>query len=96
MAGMMNLYPAKELIVVLPGDEVDMSDIRRLFAKHSLYNVTCIVKTPANAKTIEKIAPYTKNYDAKKSNTTYYLCHNKVCHTPVISVEELEKLLFKD
>jgi uncharacterized protein YyaL (SSP411 family) len=82
--------------VVLPDDEADMSDIKKLFAKHSLYNLTCIVKTPSNAKTIEKIAPYTKNYDAKKSNITYYLCQNKVCQTPVTSVEELENLLFKD
>ena len=49
-----------------------------------------LVKTPANAEELEKLAPFTKNYMLQQEKTSaFYICENKSCSAPVNSLEEM-------
>lgn len=46
-------------------------------------DVCVMVKTPANAETLGKAAPFTKNYPIPASGAEYYLCEGGSCQLPV-------------
>jgi uncharacterized protein YyaL (SSP411 family) len=92
MALMLILYPSKELICVTqnPGD---IKDLQEFLSKHYLPNITVLVKSPETGAQLETIAKYTKEYEIKDNETTYYLCENHACKAPFHGLDNLEKYL---
>lgn len=87
------LYPSRELICVLSekcGESVCSS--LAAFPDSGLH---ILVKTPENAKVLDKIAPFTKNYPIT-GNARYYLCENGSCRTPRESLEDILKIIKAD
>lgn len=91
MAIMQFVYPARELICTLP-DAAHINEVRNIFAKHFLPDVTVLVLTKQNQDQLVRIAEYTKDYEVSDT-PCYYLCENGTCKTPVHDSKELENLL---
>ncbi|MDD3692569.1 MAG: thioredoxin domain-containing protein [Oscillospiraceae bacterium] len=88
IALMLSGFPTKEVVCVVNGDMVKktIEVIKRGFYPQTSF----LVKTPANAEELEKLAPFTKNYMLQQEKTSaFYICENKSCSAPVNSLEEM-------
>ncbi len=94
IAAMQVLYPAKELIGIFK-DSSNMERLRQILAGHFLPDLTVLVKLKENAKQLEQIAPFTKDYESEDHPAAFYLCENHSCMAPVYEPEALETLLIK-
>lgn len=52
-----------------------------------------MIKTKENEETLNKIAPYTKDYKLKNDNTTFYLCEGFTCKEPFNDIDKLKEYL---
>lgn len=58
------------------------------------HSFAVLVKTPDNAALLEQLAPFTASYPIKEK-TTFYLCKNGACSTPILDETTLRKELEK-
>ena len=73
------LYPTKELVAALTGEESAMLDsIESRFDPR----ITILVKKPGDQKLAE-FAPFTANYGPVEGKNAFYLCENCACALPV-------------
>ena len=93
------LYPSKEIICVVsnkddntstaktvkrnPQENPEFDELKTYMASHYNPNMIVLVKTGQNEAELERLAEYTKDYQAIDDKTTYYICENYSCHTPV-------------
>ena len=91
------LYPAKELVCTLSSGS-DTERRRKLAAQLANLAVTAegltvVVKTEENAREMERLIPYTKDYPVPDTGELFYLCVGHECMQPVPQLEQLiEKL----
>lgn len=84
------LYPAKELVCVLPGPCTDSLKARLAAAPD--YGLHILVKTPDNAEKLAKLAPFTAAYPIGEK-PMYYLCENGSCRQPTEDLNAVLALL---
>ena len=73
------LYPTKELVAALAGEESAMlGSIESRFDPR----ITILVKKPGDQKLAE-FAPFTAPYGPKEGKNAFYLCENGACAMPV-------------
>ena len=91
------LYPAKELVCTLSSGS-DTERRRKLAAQLAnlavtVEGLTVVVKTEENAREMERLIPYTKDYPVPDTGELFYLCVGHECMQPVPQLEQLiEKL----
>ena len=91
------LYPAKELVCTLSSGS-DTERRRKMAAQLANLAVTAegltvVVKTEENAREMERLIPYTKDYPVPDTGELFYLCVGHECMQPVPQLEQLiEKL----
>jgi len=81
MALMLKTFPTQEAVCVVGNREDELktaSAIRQTF----LPQANVIIKTPENARLLEQIAPYTKDYPFDNL-PAYYICENQSCSPPI-------------
>ncbi len=93
IAGILKLYPSKEIVIVTPDELSELSEIRELQSKNFMPNSIYIVKNPENSKTLSDIAPFTEAYNTIDKKTTYYLCQDNTCQAPSTNSEILTDFL---
>ena len=72
------VYPTKELVAALAGEESRMlSSIESRFDPQ----LTILVKKPGDEKLAE-FAPFTAPYGPKEGKNAFYLCENGACALP--------------
>ncbi|MBX7394028.1 thioredoxin domain-containing protein [Clostridium chauvoei] len=81
MALLLELYPSKELICVTENVE-DIKALKSTLSNKFIPNLNIIVKTIDNKDSLQKLIPYSKNYNLKNNKTTYYLCEDNNCSSP--------------
>jgi uncharacterized protein YyaL (SSP411 family) len=85
------LYPAKELICVLPdGFPAGLWDLLKECPEK---NVTVLIITRENARALIDAAPFTTDYPLQKE-PVYYLCQNGACSAPQKDLTALKNLIF--
>jgi len=92
LAIMEALYPSKELICTTADTDAQntLHEIRNEMFRP---NMTVLVKTQSNDKSLAEIAPFTANYKVPTKGTTYYLCQNGTCSAPIFESEKLKEML---
>ncbi|MGI6175865.1 MAG: thioredoxin domain-containing protein [Christensenellales bacterium] len=83
-------YPAVDLVCVLPKDS---KPLRETLGTHLYPNLCMLVKTPENAESLSRLAPFTQSYEVYNDAPTYYLCRNQTCSAPFNGAAELKKRL---
>lgn len=89
MALMLMLYPSKELVVVSENNH-DLEELKNTLSTKFTPNLTIIVKTNENAKELESLTPFIKEYTIINNKTTYYLCFDGACMPPSNSLDEID------
>ncbi len=92
MALIPSVYPGREVVCVMK-DKEDLEELKKLLSKKLLFNTAVLVLTPENAEQIHGIAPFTKDYPLKDGKSTFYLCQNNTCSSPVNDFSELANSL---
>jgi len=92
LAMMEALYPSKELICAT-ADTDTKETLHKIQNETYKPNVTVLVKTQSNNKALAEIAPFTADYEVPGEGTTYYLCQNGTCSTPISESEKLKEML---
>lgn len=92
MAGMLYSNNRKELICVV-NDENHIDEIRVILSKRYLPSLNTIIKSPSNAKELETIIPFIKEYKIDGKLPAFYLCENHSCKAPFYDIEELSSLI---
>ena len=93
------LYPSKEIICVVsnkddnitttktvkrnPQENPELEELKEYMASHYNPNMIVLVKTNQNEEELQKIADYIKDYQTIDDKTTYYICEDHHCQTPV-------------
>ncbi|MCI9597656.1 MAG: thioredoxin domain-containing protein [Firmicutes bacterium] len=72
-----------QLICVSPEDP-PIQELRRM-------GIPVLVKTKKNQDTIERVAPFLKDYPLPEQGTDYYFCQGQTCHPPVRCLKSLEE-----
>lgn len=88
MAVMQEVYPAKELVCVLPKGE-SMEDIKNMLSENFLPQVSILLKTAEGKEKLEKLAEFTKDYPLADDRPSYYLCENHSCQAPVHDLKDI-------
>ncbi len=88
LAMMEELWPSAELVCAAPAVPPELLAFLRWAPR---INLTVLVKTPENAEQLAAIAPFTADYFIPASGAQYNLCRDGTCHSPVDSIEALEK-----
>lgn len=81
--------------VLIVGDP-DSNESEKILDKlNSLYipNKVVLFISDGDRERLNKIAPYTSNYEKVDNKTTVYVCRNYTCSLPTNDVDEMEKLL---
>lgn len=102
------LYPSKEIVCVVsdkdnnitttkankeqPENNPEFLELKEYMASHYEPNRIVLVKTKDNEEKLEEIAEYIKDYHVIDDKTTYYICENHSCHSPVNHLEK-EKIM---
>ena len=90
-------HPAKELVCTLSSGS-DTERRRKRAAQLANLAVTAegltvVIKTEENAREMERLIPYTKDYPVPDTGELFYLCVGHECMQPVPQLEQLiEKL----
>ncbi|AOR23593.1 thioredoxin domain-containing protein [Clostridium taeniosporum] len=82
------LTPSKELICILK-DKNELYDLIKYLKSINRFNLNILVKVEDNKKKIEEILPLIKKYSLINDNSTYYLCENNSCKSPVNNLKDL-------
>lgn len=93
LALMQSVCPTKEVVCVVGDSDAEEKTVHAI--ARGFYPQTCfLVKTKDNARLLEKIAPFTKNYESdNKTSAAYYVCQNKSCSPPVFSLDQMLRRL---
>lgn len=86
------LYPVKELVCTIrESDEiVRMETLRKLgYLAMTVHGLVVVVKTDGNVRELEKLAPYTGNYQINGEEVQFYLCSGNQCMPPVGDLKQL-------
>lgn len=87
-----NVFPGKE-IVILEGEN-GTEEILKVLNKNYLPDVTVLlVPSGEDRKDIDKLAPFTKDYETIDNLTTMFVCENFVCNLPTTSINEALQLM---
>ncbi len=81
------LYPARELVCVLPKGH-DMTELQRRLAALPDQGLHILVKTPENAGCLARLAPFTEEHPLSDT-ATYYLCEGGSCRQPTEDMDEV-------
>ncbi len=92
MAQMLVLYPGREVVAVIEND-IDLQKLKLLLQKEFLPNTNVLVIDAKNKVKIHELAEFTKEYGLKDGKSTYYVCQNSSCSSPVNDLADLEKSL---
>ncbi len=76
------LYPTKEIVCVINENE-DCEELSNYLAKHFEPNTTVLLKSDENQEKVLSLAGYIGNYHPINDKTTYYICENHNCLSPV-------------
>ena len=71
-----------EVVVVSPGDAKDATAILQPFRAAGRRNIFLHLKTAANAETLARLAPFTRDHSAIDQKATAYVCTNFACQAP--------------
>ncbi len=82
-------YTSAELVCVSTENETP-TELTELISERPSGSLSFLLKTPDNAESLAKAAPFTSEYPIPVSGTLYYLCRGKTCFEPV---SELKKVL---
>lgn len=88
---MMNeLYPHENLVCVTSEKDIAQKIILHL-SENRRRDTDIIVKTAENSEELQKLAPFTGEYNIPENGTMYYFCHNGTCKAPVSEIEKVFK-----
>lgn len=95
------LYPSKELVCTLPavcGMETGRELLAQLaYLAGTMEGFSVVVKTEENAREMEQLAPYTRDYPVSEAGEQFYLCAGQECMQPVSRLEQvIQKLKEED
>ena len=82
-----------EVVVVSPGDAKDAAAILQPFRVASRQNIYLHLKTAANAKTLARLAPFTRDHKALDKKATAYICSNFACQAPLSDPAKVAEML---
>ena len=82
-----------EIVVVGDCDSEETRKMLEVINRFYKPGKVVLLKTPAEAAALEKIAPFTKALERVDGKATVYLCRNFACEQPVNSLEELKARL---
>jgi len=91
-AALLALYPTREVVITARDGEIQKDVLRRL-SRLYLPDVAVIFRTPENAKTLERLAPFTAAYPIPETGAMVYICQNNTCAPPFADLDELERRL---
>ncbi|HCB65712.1 MAG TPA: hypothetical protein DEP43_07105 [Ruminococcaceae bacterium] len=84
------LWPSAELVCAA---QEPPKELLSFLCHEPRLNLTVLVKTPENAESLAKIAPFTAQYPVPKAGVQYYLCRGGACQSPTDSLETFETQL---
>ena len=83
------LVPPPDLICVSADDNA-RREILTVFREKGVEHINAIYKTAENSRMLEKIAPFTVQYDVPKEGVKYYLCRDSACTAPTDNIYNLD------
>ncbi len=83
-AVMDHVYPTRELVCAAPTEEVP--EMLKTITKKYAPELSVLLKTPGNADTLAKAAPFTMAYAPKDGKAAFYLCTGGVCQLPLTDI----------
>ena len=92
LAGMMSLHPSKELICIFEKQE-KMDELQQFLNDRFMPELNVLYLNTENQAEMTRLMPFLKNYLTADETTTYYLCENNACHTPVHTLKDIETAL---
>lgn len=90
MAFMLALYPSREVVCAVK-NQADLQAVQDVFSRYFTPNTVILVLDEQNKAKLGEIAEFTKAYECKNDQTTYYICENNSCSPPFHSMQELEQ-----
>lgn len=85
-------YETQELLCVFPGAPSGVKALAEAWGRAFLPQASILVKTPENAETLARLAPFTEAYPIGPREA-YYLCRNRSCSAPVSTLGEILQML---
>ncbi len=85
------LYPANELICLLPSS-ADIPLLLRRLRERYVFRTVVLVKTKENSQELETLCPSLISYGLPAQKPVYFLCSGKSCYPPM---EEWDKLILQ-
>ena len=82
-----------EVVVVSPGDSEDSAAMLQPFRSAGGQNIYLHLKTAANAQTLARLAPFTRDYKATDKKATAYICTNFACQEPTTDPKKAAEML---
>lgn len=86
------LYPSQELVCTAQGEEA-FGEVRDFLRRHSLPNLTVLLKCLKNERELAAVAPFTAEYPLPQEGVRYYLCQNGACAAPVQELDAVKRQL---
>lgn len=87
------LGPAADIVIAGTGDSPVTAGMLAVLDESFLPSVTIHLRSESRQKTLDVLAPFTRDMEARNGNTTAYLCSGHTCREPVYSSEALRELL---
>ena len=93
MAFIQALYPAREIVCVLP-DAEEIPAVQSVLNAVFLPQTTVLVKTEQNSEALAQVAPFTKEYDLQEQGTScFYICQGSTCSAAFSGLDRLKNRL---
>ncbi|WP_283608226.1 thioredoxin domain-containing protein [Faecalispora anaeroviscerum] len=86
------LYPSQELICTAQKEEA-FGEVRDFLYRHSVPNLTVLLKCAENERELAVVAPFSAEYPLPQEGVQYYLCQNGVCAAPVQELDAIKRQL---
>lgn len=84
---------SSEIIIVSDKKNQEGTDLIKQLNQVFIPNKVIVLKTQDNAKELEKIAPFTKDYKIEPGKTVVYVCKNYKCNLPTSDIKTVFELL---
>lgn len=84
---------ASAWLVCVTAEEKAPPELMKLLRDYEPFHITVLLKTPGNARALQRISPMTESYPIPQTGAQYYLCRNGACLQPTPDIAAVRRAL---